>query len=351
MKFLLRRLALLFPILWGVVTLLFVIFSLLGDPSRMLAGQRVDTGTLESIRRELGLDKPPLVQYGLYLRDLSPIDYLDGVKLQDDAYWYCMLFQPSSGGAWVLKFPYLRRSYQNGKSVTSLYLEYLPATLLLSCSSLLFATFLAIPLGLLAAYYRFSALDYLTSIFAVAGVSAPSFFVAIFFLWFFAIYGHDWSGLNVSGYVMSEDIFTTATIWRWENLLLPTLALGVRPMAILFQLMRENASAVLGQDYIRTAQAKGLSERAVLTRHVLPNALSPVFTALSGWFAALLSGSFFVEYIFGWPGIGKWTVDALFANDYPVAIGSCIFTAILFMFINILSDALLIWLDPRIQLK
>jgi peptide/nickel transport system permease protein len=351
MKFLLRRLALLFPILWGVVTLLFVIFSLLGDPSRMLAGQRVDTGTLESIRRELGLDKPLFVQYELYLRDLSPIDFLSSEKLEDEAYWYCVLYKPSSSGAWVLKLPYLRRSYQNGKSVTSLYLEHLPATLLLSCSSLLLATLLAIPLGLLAAYYRFSWLDYVISIFAVVGVSAPSFFIAIFLLWFFAIYGHQWSGLNVCGYVMSEDIFTTATIWRWENLVLPTLALGIRPMAILFQLMRENASVVLAQDYIRAARAKGLSERGVLGRHVLPNALSSVLTALSGWFAALLSGSFFVEYIFGWPGIGKWTVDALFANDYPAALGSCIFTAIIFMFINIFNDVLLTWLDPRIQLQ
>jgi peptide/nickel transport system permease protein len=351
MKFLLRRLALVFPILWGVVTLLFAIFSLLGDPSRMVAGQRVDTGTLESIRRELGLDKPLLVQYGLYLRDLSPIDYLTSEKLEDEAYWYYPLYKPSAEGAWVLKLPYLRRSYQNGKSVSLLYLEYLPATLLLSCSSLLLATFLAIPLGLAAAYYRFSWLDYVISIFSVIGVSAPSFFVAIFLLWFFAIYGHWWSGLNVSGYVISEDIFTTATIWRWENLILPTLALGVRPMAILFQLMRENASVVLTQDYIQAARAKGLSEKAVLARHVLPNALSPVLTALSGWFAALLSGSFFVEYIFGWPGIGKWTVDALFANDYPVALGSCIFTSILFMLINLFNDVLLARLDPRIELK
>ncbi|MCS6904107.1 MAG: ABC transporter permease [Bacteroidia bacterium] len=350
LKFIIKRVLLLLPTLWGVVTLLFIIFALLGDPSRMLVGQRVDAQTLASIRKELGLDKPLWIQYFLYLKDLSPVDYLDAFQLQSGVYYYWAPLGTSPKGAWVIKLPYLRRSYQNGKSVASLYLEHLPATLLLSFSSLILAALVAVPMGLLAAYYRFSFLDYFLSIGAVIGVSTPSFFAAIFFLWFFAIYAHSWTGLNVCGYIKSESIWGNSIVWHWQNLILPTLTLGLRPMAILFQLMRGAATQVLQQDYIRTARSKGIREVFVMLRHVFPNAFSPVFTALSGWLAALLSGSFFVEYIFGWPGIGKWTVDALHANDYPIVLGSCIFTAFLFMIITCINDLFLAYIDPRIRL-
>jgi peptide/nickel transport system permease protein len=135
-----------------------------------------------------------------------------------------------------------------------------------------------------------------------------------------------------------------------QNLILPALTLGIRPLAIITQLTRSSMLDVLGQDYIRTAYAKGLSRKSVVLRHALRNALNPVITAITGWFAELLAGAFFIEYIFGWKGIGKVTVDALEKLDYPVVMGSVLLTASLFVVINILADILYSIIDPRVKL-
>ena len=136
---------------------------------------------------------------------------------------------------------------------------------------------------------------------------------------------------------------------KLQNLILPALTLGIRPLAIITQLTRSAMLDVLSQDYIRTAYAKGLSKRVVLFKHALRNALNPVITAITGWFAELLAGAFFVEYIFGWKGIGKTTVDALEKLDFPVVMGSVLLTAALFILINILADLLYKVVDPRVQ--
>ena len=136
-----------------------------------------------------------------------------------------------------------------------------------------------------------------------------------------------------------------------KNLILPAITLGIRPLAIITQLTRSSMLDVLDQDYIRTAYAKGLSKKAVVFRHALRNALNPVITAITGWFAELLAGAFFVEYIFGWKGIGKITVDALEKLDFPVVMGSVLITAIFFIIVNILADVLYGVVDPRVRVK
>jgi peptide/nickel transport system permease protein len=156
-----------------------------------------------------------------------------------------------------------------------------------------------------------------------------------------------YTGLHMTGSLFDTDPFAGKQ-WQLKNLILPAITLGIRPLAIIAQLTRGSLLDVLNQDYIRTAYAKGLSKKQVIRRHGLRNALNPVITAITGWFAELLAGAFFVEYIFGWKGIGKVTVDALAKLDFPVVMGSVLITAFLFIVINILADWLYRVVDPRV---
>jgi peptide/nickel transport system permease protein len=161
----------------------------------------------------------------------------------------------------------------------------------------------------------------------------------------------DWTGLHISGSWFDVNGNTGHRNISLQNLILPAITLGIRPMAIITQLTRSAMLDVLDQDYIRTAYAKGLSKRKVIWKHGLRNALNPVITAITGWFAELLAGAFFVEYIFGWQGIGKVTVDALEKLDYPVVMGSVLVAATFFILINILADVLYGVVDPRVKIQ
>ena len=165
------------------------------------------------------------------------------------------------------------------------------------------------------------------------------------FLW------SDWTGLHISGSWFAIDDITGERRLSLQNLILPAVTLGIRPLAIITQLTRSAMLDVLDQDYIRTAYAKGLGKKAVIWKHGLRNALNPVITAITGWFAELLAGAFFVEYIFGWQGIGKVTVDALEKLDYPVVMGSVLVAATFFILINILADILYGVIDPRVRIR
>jgi peptide/nickel transport system permease protein len=186
---------------------------------------------------------------------------------------------------------------------------------------------------------------------SVVGISAPSFFMAIVIAYLFGLVLHDYTGLSLTGSWFNIDQVTGEKYLTLKNLILPALTLGIRPMAIITQLTRSSMLDVLNQDYIRTAYAKGLSERQVVFGHALRNALNPVITAITGWFAELLAGAFFVEYIFGWKGIGKVTVDALEKLDYPVVMGSVLFAATIFVLVNILADVIYGIIDPRVKMK
>lgn len=175
--------------------------------------------------------------------------------------------------------------------------------------------------------------------------------MAIIIAYVFGIILHPYTGLNLTGSLFEIDEVTGERYLNIKNLILPAITLGIRPLAIITQLTRSSMLDVLQQDYIRTAYAKGLSRSKIIFRHALRNALNPVITAITGWFAELLAGAFFVEYIFGWKGIGKITVDALEKLDYPVVMGSVLLSACIFIAINILADVIYKAVDPRIRLN
>ena len=334
-------------VLLGVVVLVFVIFQGFGDPARMMMGQTGDKKTMDNIRKELYLDQPKWKQFFLYLNDVSPLcihsaEEISNKKLQG-------VF---AGGSTKigLKIPYLRKSYQTKKSVGSVLMEALPGTLLLAFAAMLFAAIVGIFLGVLAAVNKGSWIDTSAVFASIAGISAPSFFMAIIIAYFFGVVLHPYTGLQLTGSWFDIDEVTGERYLTLKNLILPAFTLGIRPLAIITQLTRSSMLDVLSQDYIRTAYAKGLSRQTIIIRHALRNALNPVVTAITGWFAELLAGAFFVEYIFGWQGIGKITVDALEKLDYPVVMGSVLISAVIFTVINMLADFLYRVIDPRVRL-
>lgn len=214
---------------------------------------------------------------------------------------------------------------------------------------MIFAILAGIPLGILAAVRKGSWIDRGTVMGTVLGTSAPSFFTGIILAYLFGYLWSSVTGLHMTGSLFVDDPFMGRRL-DLGNLVLPALALGARPLAIIVQLTRSSMLDVLGNDYIRTATAKGLSRWLVLWKHALKNALNPVITAVTGWMAELLAGSFFIEFIFGWNGIGKVTPDALNQYDFSVVMGSVLFIATVFVLVNLLADLAYAWLDPRVKL-
>lgn len=336
-------------VMLGVLSIVFILFNVLpGDPARMTMGQRSDVQSLEAVRKEFGLDKSRPVQFFLYLNDLSPLSIHTNTAENKEKYHYLKLL-PVGQEVVVLKWPYLRRSYQTKREVSTILRETVPNTFVLALSAMIFATIIGVFLGVVSAVHKDTWIDKAANSFAILGISAPSFFAGIIIAWLFGFVWSDYTGLNMSGSLYSYDPFK-GEIMTLKNLWLPMITLGLRPLAIIVQLTRSAMLDVLAQDYIRTARAKGLSKNAIIYKHALKNALNPVITAISGWFAGLLAGSFFVEYIFGYNGLGKATVTALEMSDFPVVMGSILFIAFIFVVINILVDLLYALVDPRVKL-
>ena len=334
----------------GVILVVFVLFNILpGDPARMTLGQRSDVQSLEAVRKEFGLDRSKPVQFFLYINDLSPISIHPNEAENQQKYKYQKLFTIGNDVV-VIKIPYLRRSYQTKRDVTTILSETVPNTFILALTAMIFATLIGVFLGVLSAVHKGTWIDNAANTFAILGISAPSFFAGIIIAWLFGFVLTDYTGLNMSGSLYSYDPFKGEII-TLRNLWLPMVTLGLRPLAIIVQLTRSAMLDVLAQDYIRTARAKGLSRNAIIYKHALRNALNPVITAISGWFASLLAGSFFVEYIFGYNGLGRTTVTALEMSDFPVVMGSILFIAFVFVVVNILVDLLYAWVDPRVKLS
>src|SRR5215213_6589079 len=331
----------------GVVVLVFFLFQGFGDPSRLVMGQRADAATQENIRKELYLDQPKWRQFVLYLNDVSPVAIHTSAEIKNKQLKGIFI-----GGETNLAFklPYLRRSYQTRKDVWAILMDALPGTLILALAAMLFATTLGIALGVLAAVKKDTWMDTSAVFASVLGISAPSFFMGIVIAYVFGFVLSDITGLRMTGSLFDTDPFSGRTL-ELHNLILPAFTLGIRPLAIITQLTRSAMLDVLNQDYIRTAYAKGLSKRKVIWKHALRNALNPVITAITGWFAELLAGAFFIEYIFGWQGIGKVTVDALEKLDFPVVMGSVLISATFFILINIIADVLYGVVDPRVRIQ
>lgn len=336
-------------ILFGVLVTVFLLFNVMPDPSKMVAGQRSDLSTDENIRKELGYDKPMFTQFLLYINDVSPLAFYKDTDENKETYSYSKLFTIGNTTT-VIKTPYFRRSFQSKKKVSEILGESFVGTLVLAFSSILIAGILGILLGVLAAIKQNSFMDNALIFLSTLGISLPSFFVAIILSWLFGFLLTEYTGLNMTGSLYDYDPINGETL-QLRNLILPAIALGIRPLAIITQLTRSSMLDVMSQDYIRTALAKGLSYPQVIKKHALRNALNPVITAISGWFASLLAGAFFVEYIFNWKGLGKVTINALEKSDFPVVMGAVIVIATIFIVINILVDILYTALDPRVKLN
>lgn len=347
LKYLAKRLLYGLLVLVGVVVLVFYLFQGFGDPARLVMGQRADAATQENIRKELYLDQPRWKQFFLYLNDVSPIALHSREEIERKQLKGIFI---GANTKLAIKVPYLRRSYQTKKDVGAVLMEALPGTIILAASAMLIACMLGIPLGVLAAVKKDTWMDTSAVFTSILGISAPSFFMGIIIAYVFGFLLRDYTGLSMTGSLYDTDPFAGRQL-QLSNLILPALTLGIRPMAIITQLTRSAMLDVLNQDYIRTARAKGLSDRAIIWKHALRNALNPVITAITGWFAELLAGAFFVEYIFGWKGIGKITVDALEKLDFPVVMGSVLVSSFFFIVVNMLADLLYGIADPRVRLN
>ena len=404
----------------------------------MLGGQNANQEILQSIRHDLGLDLPLMSRYALYLNDLSPVSVHNTsvqssyIFLDDTKYTYLKLLDWSENRTLVLKYPYLRRSYSTDREVSDIIKSTLPDTAILAVASILIATIFGIVLGIFAALNRGSFFDNSSLVFAVLGMSAPSYLSGIIIAWiggslwtevtslpvlpfFFLMLGLvfgvllqkkkkssigsskkilwgfllemtvKWfllgvviwllgvvinglsgselipgisvytdlpgTGLEGTGVLAERDEWTREYRYHWDRLILPAITLGIRPLAIVMQLTRSSMLDVISQDYVRTAKAKGVSSFRVIFKHTLKNALNPVVTAVSGWFASLLAGAVFVERVFDWDGIGNQLVISVLGEDLPVAMGITLVIAVFFVLINILVDVLYGFLDPRVRIR
>ena len=338
------------------MTVIFFLFTILpGDPAKMMLGQNQSADQVEAVKKKYGFDKPIGTQYLYYLNDLSPISFHsknteDYTHLSPNKYNTSELFSIGNTTT-VIKTPYLRESFtKQGKKVTEVIGETIPNTFVLAVSAIIIAIFLGLILGVISALYKDRWIDKAIQVLSTLGMSVPSFFSAILFAWLFGFVLHKFTNLEMTGSLYELDDFGEKMTIKWKNLILPAIVLGIRPLAVVIQLMRNSLLDVMGQDYIRTARAKGLSEFQVIKNHAVKNALNPVVTAISGWFASMLAGAVFVEYIFGWNGLGKEIVNALNTLDLPVIMGAVLMIAIVFITINILVDIIYAWLDPRVKL-
>ena len=305
--YVIRRLLMIIPILIGVATIIFILmFMVPGDPARLLMGQHGDERVLESIRREMGLDKPVYIQYARYLGKLATGDF--------------------------------GMSYRQKRPVSAIIRERFPATAKLAVASMIIAVIIGIAAGIVAAVNRNRFADWIVMILSLTGISMPVFWLGMMLILLFAS-GLGW--LPVGGYGKSGDL---------RHLLLPALSLSTISIGYIARMMRSSMLEVISKDYIRTARAKGLSERAVILRHALRNAFIPVITVIGLNFAALLGGAVATETVFAWPGLGRAAVDAIRVRDLPVVEGCVLFLAFIFVLVNLLVDLSYAWLDPRIRL-
>lgn len=325
-----RRLVHALSVLWGTVTLVFVLFSLAPDPARQLAGQNESEEMVQAIRAKHGLDQPLHVRYVAFLSGLWPVEFTEG-----RVRW--------SGVD-------LGRSFVTERPVADAIASALPATALLAISAMVLALFIGLGVGFGLALRPGSVLDRWVLGLAALGMSAPSFVMAILVSWLFGSLWHHWTGLPMAGGLLTVHPFEGPQI-AWKHLILPALTLGIRPLSVVIQLTRNSAVDVLASSYVRTARSKGISTSRLMAKHVVKNALNPVLTAASGWFASMLAGAVFVEYVFGWRGMGMLMFRALEQSDLPIVLGCVAVVAATFVGVNLLVDAAYGLLDPRVKLS
>ncbi len=309
LNYTIRRVLLTIPILWGVYTVTFILFFIVpGDPARLLMGQHRDAAMEAAMAKQWGLDQPKHVQYWQFLKKVAVLDF--------------------------------GQSFTNKRDVTDSILQRLPATAVLGLPALTIGMFLGIGAGLWSAMRANKAADNTIRFVTFCLVSIPFFLLAILLQWFF---GQRLRILPIAGYINGP--------WGWGHLALPVFVMTLGSFAGLTRLTRTSVLEVLTEDYIRTAKAKGLPELVVIVRHALKNAMIPLVTNLSVSVAGALTGAFFVETVFAWPGVGLLAVDAINNRDFPTIMGTVMFGALLFVVADIVGDLLTAYMDPRITLK
>ena len=329
--FILRRLTLLVPTVLGISVLVFLMIYLVpGDPAQVMLGERANAETLAALRQELGLDQPFHVQLGRFFADLMRGD--------------------------------LGRSFRTHELVTVEIFDRFPATCELTLAAMCFAITGGLALGMVAAVRRGGFLDHLSMTAATAGISMPVFWLALVLILVLAVqlplfpisgrisadvYIEAHTGFYILDALLAGDLAALGDALR--HLVLPALALGTIPLAVIARMTRSSLLEVLGEDYIRTARAKGLAPMAVLVRHALRNAFIPTLTVIALEFGYLLGGAIITETIFAWPGIGRWLYLAVLARDFRAVQGGVLLLATLFILINLAADVLYAWLDPRIR--
>lgn len=334
--------------------MVFFLFNILpGDPAQMMLGQRADEASVNAIREELGLNQSLGKQYIDYLNDLVPIsfyDVSDGEQKLEKIGHYAKIATLGTTAV-VLKAPYLRMSYQSKRKVSDILGEAFPNTLLLAFVSISIAMVLGLVIGILTAVLNTKFLNKLTLFITTIGMSLPSFFAAILMAWVFGFLLEHVTGLSMTGSLYTVDEYGRGEFLSLRNLILPALTLGMRPLAVVTELTRTSLLESMSMDYVRTARAKGLRPFRVICIHALRNALNPVVTAVSGWFASLLAGAVFVEYVFDWKGIGVVVVDALDKYDFPVIMGAVLLIAVMLIIVNIVVDIIYGFIDPRVRIN
>lgn len=333
LRFIVRRLLLLVPVLIGLSLLIFLwIRALPGGPAQALLGERATPAAVAQIRKQYGLDQPIYEQYWRYVRQTSEFKF---------------------GTSIVSRRP-----------VTTELRERFPATIELTLAAMAFAVVVGIALGFIAAKRHGSALDHGSLIFSLLGISTPIFFLALVLKYLFAV-KLGWlpsvgrqdvliDARHPTNFYVLDGLLTTNWAATWDavkHLILPALALGSIPLAVIARITRAAVLDVQNEDYVRTARAKGLPGHTVDTRHVLRNAMLPVSTIIGLQTGLLLSGAVLTETVFAIPGMGSWLANAIFNRDYPVIQGGILFTALVFVLVNLVVDISYAIINPRIRLS
>jgi peptide/nickel transport system permease protein len=333
LRFVVRRLLLLVPILLGLSILVFVwLRALPGGPAEALLGERATPETVAAIEQQYGLDKPVYVQYWRFLENALRLDFGDSTRSR--------------------------------RPVTEELAERFPATVELALGAMLFSVLLGIPLGFVAAKRYGTFVDHASLVASLIGISIPIFFLAILLKYVFAV-RLGWLPTvgrasvlielqHPTGFYILDSIVTANWVALWDcirHLILPAIALGTIPLAIIARITRASVLDVQNEDYVRTARAKGLAPGTVDRRHVLRNALLPVTTIIGLQVGLLLSGAVLTEKVFAWPGIGSWLVDAIRDRNYPVLQCGILFIAVVFVLVNLAVDVLYGFLNPRIRVS
>jgi peptide/nickel transport system permease protein len=303
--YLIRRLAQTLPIALLVATLVFSLIHMIpGDPVEMMLGDGAQRSEVENLRHELGLDRPLIEQYGSFLGGLVKGD--------------------------------LGRSLHFGEPVTRILARHYPATLELAFAGMLVALAIALPLGILAAFHRDGAIDHASRFFSLLGVSIPNFWLGPMLILVFSI---------------QLNLFPVSGRSGLASLVLPAITLGTALAGLLTRMIRSSLVEELHKPYLATAQAKGLSRQLAVVRHALKNASIPVVTIVGLQFGALLTGAIITETIFAWPGLGRLIIQSIRLRDYPLVQGGILAIALTYLLLNLVTDVVYAYLDPRIRLR